>query len=187
MFAALLGGCISAPADPVTEKLDQDTATTVVVLDKPLELFDINGRARDRMGEAFAYLAPFETDRMGSRALFLWVSAPRPIGTVTQQPKVWCNDQTLVLDPVGPEVVKTDATGVQKVDLSSMNLSKSPYDPPVPWNGQWYFKLRAEDLKCLGEANAISIETDYANGEDHRYTGDHKDFAPLTTFANNHR
>jgi hypothetical protein len=184
LLAVLLGACVTAPAEPVSEKLDPDTATTVTVLDKPVELFDINGRGRDKLGDAFAYLGPFETDRMGARTLFLWVAAPLPVGVLTQVPKVLCNDQPLDLTPLGIDA--GDGTAAQKIDLSPMNLSKPPYEAPVPWSGQWYFKLKPDDLKCLGAADSIAVEATYTNGENHLYTGDHKAFGPLGTFATSH-
>src|SRR4051794_21091049 len=56
--AALLGACATAPSEPVTEKLDPDTATTVTILNRPIELLSQTNRSRQT--DPFAYIAPFE-------------------------------------------------------------------------------------------------------------------------------
>ena len=43
-----------------------------------------------------------------------------------------------------------------KVDLSQLNLSRAPYDSPVPWSTQWYFRLPADSLKCLADAEGLT-------------------------------
>src|SRR6266702_3288403 len=66
LAAALLGACATAPSEePVSEKLDPDTATTVKTLNRPIELLSQTGRSKQT--DPFAYIAPFETNRMGAR------------------------------------------------------------------------------------------------------------------------
>src|ERR1700732_4860415 len=62
LAAALLGACAAAPGEPVSEKLDPDTATTVTILSHPIELLSAN---RSKQMDPFAYIAPFEHNRMG--------------------------------------------------------------------------------------------------------------------------
>src|SRR5258708_7383237 len=79
LVAALLGACAALPlSEPVSEKLDPDTATTVTVLRQPIELYSQTSRSKQT--DPFAYIAPFETNRMGTRELFLWVSTPQAQG-----------------------------------------------------------------------------------------------------------
>ena len=59
---------------PVAERLDPDTATTLTVINKPVEL--VGEGATGPTGNPFAFIAPFETNRMGAHALYLWMSAP---------------------------------------------------------------------------------------------------------------
>jgi hypothetical protein len=114
-WALILGGCASAPSDPVSERLDPDTATTVTILSRPIELLSpSNTNNRGPMNDPFAYIAPFETDRMGERALYLWVSTPQAQGA-PQPPQVLCNGQALNLQPLSE---------VPKVDLSKLSLSR---------------------------------------------------------------
>ncbi len=63
---------------PGAKGLDANTGTTVTVMPKPVEL--IVDKARGTKTDPFAYVAPFETNRMGSHELYLWVSAPQVAG-----------------------------------------------------------------------------------------------------------
>jgi hypothetical protein len=197
LVAAVLGACASLPpAEPVSEKLDPDTATTVTVLSEPIELFSQSSRSKQT--DPFAYIAPFETNRMGAKELFLWVSTPQAQGLLTQ-PQVMCNGQALSLQPLsqdaGSAVVAEagkggDFAGVTpngaaiKVDLSKLSLSRAPYSAPVPWGTQWYFKLSADGLKCLADAEGISLQAKAANGDAEEFTstGGRKSLASLDAF-----
>src|SRR5206468_12208748 len=106
MAAGLLGACAATPTEPVSEKLDPDTATTVTTLSRPIEL--LSQTNRNKQTDPFAYIAPFETNRMGARDLFLWVSTPQAQGQLTR-PQVLCNGQALDLQPLSQE---TDAGAV---------------------------------------------------------------------------
>jgi hypothetical protein len=195
LAAALLGACATAPGEPVSEKLDPDTATTVTILSHPIELLSQTNRSKQT--DPFAYIAPFETNRMGARDLFLWISTPQAQGQLTQ-PQVLCNGQPLSLQPLSQE---TGAAGAQagpgdnvapagpsgelvKVDLSRLNLSRAPYEAPVPWSTQWYFRLPADSLKCLADAEGISLEARAADGAAEQFTTTgRKDLASLDAFT----
>jgi len=228
LTAAVLCGCATAPSEPVSEKLDPDTATTITVLSQPIELFSQTSRAKQT--DPFAYIAPFETNRMGSRDLFLWVSTPQAQGQLTP-PQVICNGQPLSLQPLSqdagtaagtsvgssagapggavladassPNLAPANATpaivnpgsggdfgavgpgGVPvKVDLSKLSLSRAPYDAPVPWGTQWYFRLPADGLKCLADAEGISLEAKAADGNAEQFSSTgRKSLASLDAFT----
>jgi hypothetical protein len=200
LAVGLIGGCATTAGDPVSEKLDPDTATTVTTLSKPIELF--SEAPRGHVNDPFAYIAPFETDRQGERALFLWVSAPQTRG-VLGQPQVLCNGQPLSLEPLsndGPPVatdspgtppgpaattgpVATTDTASVKVDWSQLNLSRAPYEAPVPWSAQWYFRLPQDGMDCLAGAQGISLETRAPDGDEERFTVERKNFAALDAFT----
>jgi hypothetical protein len=197
LAAAVLGACAALPpTEPVSEQLDPDTATTVTVLSQPIELFSQTSRSKQT--DPFAYIAPFETNRMGAKELFLWVSTPQAQGQLTQ-PQVICNGQPLSLQPLsqdaGSAVVHDagkggDFAGVGpdgsaiKVDLSKLSLSRAPYSAPVPWGTQWYFKLSADGLKCLADAEGISLQAKAADGNAEQFTstGGRKSLASLDAF-----
>jgi hypothetical protein len=174
-LAVTLGGCASAPSGPVSERLDPDTATTVTILSKPIELLSLGSQnSHGGINDPFAYIAPFETDRAGERDLYLWVSTPQTQGP-PQQPQVLCNGQTLSLQPLSE---------APKVDLSQLSLSREPYDAPVPWSTQWYFRLPADGLKCLADANGIAVEARSQDGTQAEFSASgRKRLASLDAFT----
>jgi hypothetical protein len=196
LAAALLGACAATPTEePVSEKLDPDTATTVTTLNRPIELLSQTNRSKQT--DPFAYIAPFETNRMGARDLFLWISTPQAQGQLTP-PQVLCNGQPLSLQPLsqgsaaagahagpGDNVAPSGGTGAPvKVDLSQLSLSRAPYEAPVPWSTQWYFRLPADSLKCLADAEGISLEARAADGGPQQFTtSGRKNLASLDAFT----
>jgi hypothetical protein len=195
LAAALLSACATAPSEAVSEKLDPDTATTVTTLSRPIEL--LAQTSRNKQMDPFAYIAPFETNRMGARDLFLWISTPQAEGQLTQ-PQVLCNGQPLSLQPLsqdsgptgahagpGDNVAPAGSSGAPvKVDLSKLSLSRAPYEAPVPWSTQWYFRLPADSLKCLADADGISLEARAADGGPEQFTtSGRKNLASLDAFT----
>jgi hypothetical protein len=164
---AMLAACATTPSQPVAERLDPDTATTVTVIKKPIEL--VGAGTHGPTGNPFAFFAPFETDRMGKRALYLWMSAPST-GGPNHLPQLICDGHALTLPPVDG-------------DVSHLGLSSAPYPAPVPWDKQWYFQLSQDGLDCMAAAQLVSIETYGADGAPERYTVEGKDLVPLKQFS----
>lgn len=153
-------------SQPVADRLDPNTATTVSVINKPVELVGEGGHGAT--GTPFAFFAPFQTDRAGARASYLWVSAPSIQGAQLT-PKLVCDERILTLSGVSG-------------DLAQIGLSSPPYSSPVPWNMQWYFQLPDDALDCLAGAKAVALETYGANGAPARFTVDGKDLGSLKDF-----
>jgi len=168
LAAAALLACASTPADQLVDRLDPDTATTVTVVARPVQL--ITDTPRGGAGDPFAYVAPFETDRAGQRDLYLWVSAPQNTGPI-DAPKLVCDGRALALQSIPS-------------DLSKIQLARPPYTVPGPFSSQWYFSLPRESLECLGAAQGISVETTPLTGEVERFTASGKDLSALKAFAN---
>ena len=84
-----LSGCATGPADTEGERLDGNTGTTVTLMPKPVEL--VVEKSKGAKTDPFAYVAPFETNRMGSHELYLWVTAPQVAGALSV-PQVFCGD-----------------------------------------------------------------------------------------------
>jgi hypothetical protein len=160
-----LAGCATL-SQPVADRLDPNTATTVSVISKPVELIGEGGHGTT--GTPFAFFAPFETDRSGNRASYLWVSAPSIQGAQLT-PKLVCDERVLTL------------RGINN-DLTQIGLSSAPYSSPVPWNMQWYFQLPDDVLDCLAGARTVALETYGANGAPERFTVEGKDLASLKDF-----
>ena len=142
-----LAGCATAPTEAESERLDPNTGTTVTLMPRPVEL--VVEKAQGPNSDPFAYVAPFETNRMGTHELFLWVSAPQAAGPLSV-PQVYCGEQLMPLDPL-------DGT------LKDIGLSSPPYKMPAPWSAQWYFRITGEVLDCLASAPRIRVTTQAAD------------------------
>src|ERR1041384_2152425 len=76
-LAAILGaaGCAAAPEDAaVMERLDSETGVPVSRMGRPVELY--RDTFLQEAAGRFAFIAPFETNQMGTREDFLWVALP---------------------------------------------------------------------------------------------------------------
>lgn len=162
-----LAGCASALPEPESERLDTTTGTTLTVIPKPIEL--VVEQARGGRNDPFAYLAPFETNRMGSHELFLWVSAPQVAGPLGV-PQVFCGESPMALE-------KFEGTP------RDMGLSSDPYKMPAPWSVQWYFRLSGEVLDCLASTPRIRVITQPAGGEPDIYGAEGPALSALGTFT----
>jgi hypothetical protein len=163
----MLAACATTSPQPVAERLDPDTATTVTVIKKPIEL--VGAVAHAPTGNPFAFIAPFETDRMGKRALYLWMSAPSS-GDPNHPPQLICDGHVLALPPLDG-------------DISHLGLSSAPYPAPVPWDKQWYFQLSQDGLDCMAAAQRVSLETYGVEGAAEQYSVESKDLALLKEFS----
>jgi hypothetical protein len=165
-LAAVLSACASTPSQPVVERLDPDTATTLIALKKPVQL--VAETLHVTGGDPFAFLGPFETDRMGDRKQYLWVSAPGA-ENATIEPRLLCDGQPLSLSPA-------DA------NLAHLGLSKVPYEKPAPWSVEWYFQLPPETLKCLADARSVTLEAHASTGQSEEFKVDSKGLAGVKAF-----
>ena len=166
--AAAIAACATTTtSQPLVERLDPDTATTLTVIKKPVEL--IGESPHGPTGNPYAFIAPFETDRMGTRTLYLWMSAPSIEGAKLQ-PQLLCDGQPLTL----PELDS---------DMSHIGLSSVPYASPVPWNVQWYFQLPRPALDCLAGAQKVALETHGTNGVPERFSVASEDLTDLKAFS----
>jgi hypothetical protein len=168
MFLVLtLSGCATPSVEAESERLDTNTGTTLTVLPKPIEL--IVDKARGTKTDPFAYMAPFETNRMGSHEVFLWVSAPQVAGPLGL-PQVFCGETAMSLE-------KYDGT------VKDMGLSTPPYKAPAPWSAQWYFRLSGELLDCLAAATRIRVVTQTGEAEADAYVAEGPAVSGLSTFV----
>ena len=142
MIASVLGACAALPDDaPVVEQLDSETGTTVTRLGHPVEVY------RETFVQMptgrFAFIAPFETNLMGKRELYLWVAVPvEPVADAI--PTIEVNGSALTLGTPG-----------RTADFAT--LHKSPYKIPTPWSAMYYFKVDEALVARLGEATDIQI------------------------------
>lgn len=168
-LATLLCACATTPTQSVVERLDPDTATTLTVLNKPVEL--VAGSLHNAGGDPFAFIGPFETDRMGNRTRYLWVSAPS-VQNARLEPRLLCDGRPVALPPVNE-------------GMTHLGLSHPPYEKPAPWSVEWYFQLPPETLQCLADAQRVTVETHADTGQSDEFSVDSKGLTTLKQF-NNH-
>jgi hypothetical protein len=167
IVATLMTACATAPGQAVVERLDPDTATTLTVLNKPVEM--VAETLHNAGGDPFAFLGPFETNRMGNRVQYLWISAPS-VENAKIEPQLMCDGQPLTLSPVDS-------------DVAHLGLSRPPYEKPAPWSLQWYFQLPADTLRCLSDAHRVTLETHADNGQSDHFSVESKGLATLKAFS----
>jgi hypothetical protein len=141
--AAMLGACATVPDDAsVVEKLDEQTGLTVARLGRPIELYR-ETFLKDPSGR-FAFAAPFETNQMGNRVLFLWLAVPIELGDQDALPIVTVDGKELALGAPGrnPEFAE---------------LQKSPYKVPTPWSSMYYYRVDPALIAQLGGARELSL------------------------------
>ena len=142
MLASVLGACAALPNDaPVVEQLDPETGTTVTRLGRPVEVYR-ESFVQEPAGR-FAFIAPFETNLMGKRELFVWIAVPiEPVPDTV--PEVEVNGAALTL-------------GAHSRSPDFATLHKSPYKIPTPWSAMYYFKVDEALITQLGQATDIKI------------------------------
>ena len=142
LAGSLLGACAALPDDaPVVEQLDSETGTTVTRLGKPIEVYR-ESFVQEPTGR-FAFIAPFETNLMAKRELFVWLAVPvEPIPDSI--PSIEVNGTALALGSFG-----------RSADFAT--LHKSPYKIPTPWSAMYYFKADDAVVAQLADARDISI------------------------------
>ncbi len=163
-----LFGCAAAPVEQAIERLDETTGTTVTLMPRPVEL--VIEQSRGPNTNPFAFFAPFETNRMGTHELFLWISATQMDEGDLKVTQVYCGDTVIELEAI-------DA------DMKRIGLSKTPYKMPVPLNRQWFFKLSGEALNCFAQAGYIRVATQGRAAEPDHFSAESPLLTGLNAFA----
>jgi hypothetical protein len=147
--------CVSAPPNEARELLDARTGTTLTSLAAPLEL--VATVPRGPRADPFAYLAPFETNRMGQRTMYLWIAVPDEM-KVGVQPEVLIDGARL---PLQQSFAEPAAVG----------LDRWPYASPAPWSAVLVYALDAANLARLTDAQRLEIAVP-GGVEPQRFVGD---------------
>jgi hypothetical protein len=143
LVALALAACATLPQDqPVYEQLDADTGVTIARIGKPVELY--RETATNVHTDRFAFLAPFETNQMGTREAFLWLAVPVDPTLADSVPTLDVDGVALVLGAPG-----------RAADFAG--LAKSPYKIPAPWSVVYYFKADPDTIARLGAAQSLAI------------------------------
>ena len=155
LLFGLAAGCASLPENAVAERLDERTGTTVTAMQRPIELVSVEPRGNN--SDPFAYVAPFETNRMGTRQLYLWVAVPDERGG-SAVPVVIVGGDTLPLRPLG-------------ADPRTAGLAGFPYATPAPWSALQVYQIDEAALRTLGAAAGIDVTVRYADDRVLRFSG----------------
>jgi hypothetical protein len=144
-----LAGCAAPLAtNSAVDVLDAETGITVTKLARPVEFTVTEGRGPTR--DPFAYIGLFQTNRMGTRAEFLWIALPIE-GTMVGAPVLSIDDTPIVL----PEATN---------DPSLANLKTGPYAAPAPWSRQFYYSIDSSLAVRLASAGRLSIRSEDTGG-----------------------
>ncbi len=137
-------GCATTPPDAISEALDERTGTTLTRLAEPLELLALEPRGAKL--DPFAWLGPFETNRMGRRALYLWIAVPDENG-LAARPELSIDGRPLQLSAA--------------VAGAAPGLAAPPYAMPAPWSAISVYALDDAQLDALIAARALQLEVRY--------------------------
>ncbi|HUN26562.1 MAG TPA: hypothetical protein VMU67_09645 [Steroidobacteraceae bacterium] len=166
LAALLLAACAVAPPQ-VAERLDTRTGVTIIALSRPIEL--ITERNRGPLRDPYAFLGPFDTDQMGHRDLYLWVSVPEDNG-IPIAVEVQCDGHLLALP------------SAERVP-SGLEASGPPYQSVVPTGRARYFHLPQPALRCLASARRIAIETHLPDSVAEHFSGNGAQLTAIAAFA----
>lgn len=154
LLAAALAGCAARPANDVRELLDEATGTTLTRLEAPVELTTTAPRGAN--SDPFAYVAPFETNRMGKRERWLWIAVPDERSDALV-PTLTIGDSEVVLG--------------SPVDRRSTGLAAPAYREPAPWSAQHLFRLDDAALAMLASGAAWRVRVERRNGTPLEFAG----------------
>ena len=124
--------CTSLPDNAVQETLEEATGTSLTRLARPIELTTVEPRGPN--ADPFAYVAPFETNRMGQRGTYLWVAVPDERGA-GGRPLLRIGAQDVALG--------------EPLDLRAAGLGAAPYARPAPWSVEFVFRLDDAAMRAL--------------------------------------
>ncbi len=144
LAAAVVAGCATPAVDTVEERLDRDTGTTVLRLARPVELLATAPRARNL--DPFVYLAPFETNRVGERRLFLWAATAGDSAVI---PSVRCGDGL---------AAPLEAPLAGGMPPAGMGVARLPYRAPAAWSAVHVIPIDTGWLDCLASGARVEIE-----------------------------
>jgi hypothetical protein len=165
VLLAFVCACAQPTLEPTADDVDQATGISVARLARPIELVATRPTGRN---DPFAYVAPFETNRMGERALYVWIASQQP----TPDP-----GPALVADGVAVEL------GGEQRGVEPMGLSKAPYALPAPWSLERYYRINRAAVEQLARAGRVELVVRDADGAEVHYAADATALQSLAAFV----
>jgi hypothetical protein len=161
----LVSACVTTAADPTIEALDERSGTTVTRLTDPVTF--IAEKARRGGQDPFAFLAPFEANRMGNRRMHLWIVIPNESGATAE----------VAVLKGELELLRTAVT----MDANRARELAVPYSTFATWQRAYLADLDAELLTKLAGGGRLTIEVRQA-GASERFSTDGASQAELRRF-----
>ncbi len=154
---AALAACATTHGDALlVERLDERSGLTVTTLDHPLEFFSPLPE-QGLEAASFADVGLAETNRMGTRSYYLWVSV------------LWGRVGPHHLEP--PEFASIDIdAGGETLFFKLADQTNAPghvrfYKPPADWSTELVFPLTTAQVRTLSHASAPSLRVETQAGE----------------------
>lgn len=152
LAAVLLAACAS-PGVAVHERLDPQTAVTVAFNNTPLVLYR-DSPSQAAFARNYVYLGPIEVNQSGTYRYYLWLG-------------IWNTMQTTSPSehPDGFESIVLFADGEPlSLDISgwtpeAIGTSEPVYVKPVGGAADAYYRVTADQIRLLAEANDIRLQT----------------------------
>lgn len=154
----LVVGCASTePAPTVREILDPQTGVTITYSNRPLIFYrDNSGRAA--FAKNYLHLGPLEVNRSGTYQYFLWVAGWSTMESASsfehreglESIIIFADGEPLLLDLAG----QTPGT---------IGASEPVYLKPVASAVEAYYRVTADQIRLIAEADEIRLRTSEAN------------------------
>ena len=155
LVTVFASGCAAEVNRAPEVTLDERTGTTLSQLASPLQLLATEPGAPH--GDPFAFAAPFETNRMGQRQMYLWVAVPGDADRAAAL-SLSLNGQALELPPAASEA-------------GALGIATLPYAAPAPWSRVFVFGLDEAALRRLEAAQRIKLSVRYERGAPIEFAG----------------
>jgi hypothetical protein len=174
LLATLAACATTAPEVRLSERLDERTGITVTTLDRPLEFFSTQ-LEYGLDAASFADLGLAETNRMGTRSYFLWLSVlwgrmdpNRLESPILASITVDLGNGSLVFDPA------------RRIDTSA---HIALYSPLSDWSEQVVFALTIDEVRAIAHAPSLTLAIATQADGRHQFTLWKPPTETLPTFA----
>jgi hypothetical protein len=157
-----LAACATTASDVrLTERLDEHTGITVTTLDRPLEFFAPQPE-QGLDAASFADLGLAETNRMGTRAYYLWASV---LWGRTDFNRLESQKLAAITVEIDGASLTFDVT--KRVDPPAR---VTLYAPPADWSEQIVFPLTVGEVRAIAHAQTLALIFMTQAGDRHQFT-----------------
>lgn len=156
-LTTLVASCssVTLPEDLVEQYLDEDSLLTVSRMVDPITFyrgFDNRASMNQKAETEFAYLAPFEINKMGDYKLYLWAA--------------YSIDQTVsqTIDPENKLIVQLDYDLLSfeptAANWQDLGIEEATYKSRIGLDNEAIFELTQEQLSLFFDSEEIYLSVD---------------------------